>query len=265
MPSGWRGMASTASASVGPPLTTSVAKVREMPYATSSQVTGLPSCQRTPSRRVNDQVLRSLLGVPVVGGEVADEAGLLVGVGVRRVGGQRAGEDPAGEGDVVARGDPLGVPGDDRAEREGVQRAAVGVDAVTDGRGGRGLLGVGRRVAAERERPRRRPAPPRARHPRGSARGPADGDVGASDGSRESAPGACLRCPSGPPGLSSSSPGRRRGRAGSGRARPCGCGCPRGSPRRTRPRGRTPATARATACAAARAARGRRHRRSARW
>ena len=228
MPSGSRGMASTARASVGPALDHvggEGARDAVGDVGAGHRAAVLPPHAVAQGERPGLEVLAR--GARR-GREVADQAGLLVGVGVRRVGGQRAGEDPAGEGDVVARGDPLGVPGDDRAERERVQRAAVGVDAVTDGRGRDGLLGVGRGLVAEHEHPGDDRAPRRAAPPGAWPRGPAGGDAVASDGSRESGPGACLRCPSVPPGLSSSSPERRRGRAGSGRARPCAAGRPRG-------------------------------------
>ena len=44
---------------------TSVAKVREMPYLTSAQVTGLPSCHLASSRIVNFHVLPPSDMVPV--------------------------------------------------------------------------------------------------------------------------------------------------------------------------------------------------------
>src|SRR5665811_425115 len=44
---------------------TSVAKVREMPYFTSSAVTGLPSCHLRPSLSVNFHVLPLSVTVPV--------------------------------------------------------------------------------------------------------------------------------------------------------------------------------------------------------
>ena len=43
----------------------SVAKVRETPYLMSAQVTGVPSWNATPSRRVNDHSVASAFGVPV--------------------------------------------------------------------------------------------------------------------------------------------------------------------------------------------------------
>src|SRR5690349_3321121 len=47
---------------ISPPLVD--AKMREMPYARSLQVTAEPSCHLIPSRMVNDQDLKSALGVP---------------------------------------------------------------------------------------------------------------------------------------------------------------------------------------------------------
>ena len=46
---------------VGPPVMTSVAKVRETPYLKSSHVIGWPSCQVGPSFRVNDHSVASSL------------------------------------------------------------------------------------------------------------------------------------------------------------------------------------------------------------
>ena len=123
----------------------------------------LPSCHWTPSRSVKDHVLRSLLGVPVSVARSPTRPRLLVGVGVGGVGRQRAREDPPGEGDVVAGGDPLRVPRDDRAERQRVEGAAVGVDAVTD-RGASGWPSRGRPPGpSPHERAHRRPPGPRRR------------------------------------------------------------------------------------------------------
>jgi hypothetical protein len=44
---------------------TSVAKVRDTPYLTSSHVTGEPSCHFMPLRSVNFQSLPPFIGVPV--------------------------------------------------------------------------------------------------------------------------------------------------------------------------------------------------------
>ena len=49
----------------GPPVMTSVAKVREVPYFTSAQVTGEPSWKVAPSRMVKAHVFAPLLDVPV--------------------------------------------------------------------------------------------------------------------------------------------------------------------------------------------------------
>ena len=58
-------MSSNEIAYVGPSVMTSVAKVRETPYRTSSQVIGEPSSKVTPSLRVNVQVFASSDAVPV--------------------------------------------------------------------------------------------------------------------------------------------------------------------------------------------------------
>ena len=60
-PSGCRG---SEIAYVGPSVMTSVANVRETPYLTSAQVTGVPSSNVTPSRSVNDHGVASSFGVP---------------------------------------------------------------------------------------------------------------------------------------------------------------------------------------------------------
>ena len=48
----------------GPSVMTEVAKVRETPYLTSSQVIGEPSWNETPSRSVKLQSLPPFAGVP---------------------------------------------------------------------------------------------------------------------------------------------------------------------------------------------------------
>ena len=65
LPSAFLGMSRSWIAYVGPPVMMSVANVREMPYATSAQVTGAPVSQVSPSRRVKAQVLAPSVAVPV--------------------------------------------------------------------------------------------------------------------------------------------------------------------------------------------------------
>ena len=96
-----------------------------MPYFTSAQVTGRPSCHDRTGPQHERPRPPAVTGGPGVTREVGDQGPLLVAGGPRRERRQRPAEQAVDDGHVRGAVDPLRVPREDRALVEHVQRATA--------------------------------------------------------------------------------------------------------------------------------------------